>query len=86
MGRDTTNIEIGVNIAIPENAQGIGTKFSFSVDGIKNKDLVVETENKDLVVGIKIQDTPITQTKIREHPSGTKISPCTLSTPLVGIY
>ncbi len=73
MGRDTTNIEIGFNIAISENAQGIGTNFSFSVDGTKNKDLLVETKNKDSIVGIKIQDTPITQTENREHLSGTKI-------------
>jgi len=58
MGRDTTNIEIGFNVAILENAQGIGTNFSFSVDGTENKDLLVETKNKDSIVGIKIQKTP----------------------------
>jgi hypothetical protein len=73
MGRDTTNIEIGFNIANLENAQGIGTNFSFSVDGTENKDLLVETKNKDSIVGIKIQDTPITQTENKEHLSGTKI-------------
>jgi hypothetical protein len=34
------------------------------MDGIKNK---------DLVVGTKIQDTPVDQIKNKENPSGTKI-------------
>jgi len=48
MGRDIANIEIGVNTTILENVQGTCTKFSFSMDG---------TENKDSIVGTKIQDT-----------------------------
>jgi hypothetical protein len=44
MGRDIPNTEIGVNIVILENAQGISTKLSFSMDGIENKDLVIRTK------------------------------------------
>jgi hypothetical protein len=34
-GRDTTNTEIGFNIATLENVQGTCTKISFLVDGIE---------------------------------------------------
>jgi hypothetical protein len=46
-GRDTTNIEIRFHIITLENAQGIGTKFSFLVDGTKNQDSIIEVENQD---------------------------------------
>jgi hypothetical protein len=64
MGRDIANTEIGVNIVILENAQGTCTKLSFSMDGI---------ENKNLVVGTKIQNTLTNRIKNKENPSGTKI-------------
>lgn len=64
MGRDLANIEIRVNITILENVQGTCTKFSISMDG---------TENKDSIVGTKIQDTLVIRTKNGEDLSGTKI-------------
>jgi len=50
MGRDIANIEIGVNTTILENVQGTCTKFSFSMDGTENKDLIVRTKIQDALV------------------------------------
>ncbi len=56
MGRDIANTEIGFKIATLKKEQGTCTKISFLVDGTKIQDSWLGTKNKDLVVGIEIQD------------------------------
>ncbi len=55
-GRDIANTEIGFKIATLKKEQGTCTKISFLVDGTKIQDSWLGTKNKDLVVGIEIQD------------------------------